>query len=154
MSRSRERAGGLGPLLALEQFHGDEGLPIVLIDLVDGTNVLVIERGRRPRFHLETLQRLRIPGEIAGQEFQRDAASEFQVLRLVNHAHATTADLPQHAIVRNGFASQEFSRLSISRRQVSRSATSRVKYDQRLTPQIGPVMWHLIVKSCNRADFD
>jgi hypothetical protein len=44
--------------LAFEQFHGDKGLPIVLINLVDGANVFVIERRRGPRFHAEALEGL------------------------------------------------------------------------------------------------
>jgi hypothetical protein len=59
----------------------------------------VIERRCGPRFHAETFQGLRILGQIAGQEFQSDAASEFQVLRLVNHAHAAAANLEQTPIV-------------------------------------------------------
>jgi hypothetical protein len=43
--------------LPFEQLHGDEALPRVLADLVNGADVRVIQRGGRTRFAREPLER-------------------------------------------------------------------------------------------------
>ena len=54
---------------------------------------------------VEAAQSLRVRGETIGKEFQGNEAVEFDVFRLIHHAHATASELLQNAIVGNGSAS-------------------------------------------------
>src|SRR6266705_579146 len=54
--------------LALEQFHGDEVLALVLADVVNRADVRVIQSRGRSGFALKTLESQRIPG-IASRNF-------------------------------------------------------------------------------------
>ena len=87
--------------LPLQQFHGDEGSPIGLVNLVDRADVRVVQRGRSLGLPLETAEGLRIVGEFVGKELQGDVATELQVFCLVHHAHAPTADLAEYAVMGN-----------------------------------------------------
>jgi len=108
----REREKGLklhgapgDPVLerrALEEFHDDEGPAAFLADLVDGADIGMVEGGGSLRLTLKTGQSLRVFGDVIGQELEGDKAVEVQVLGLVNHAHATAAELFDDAVVRNG----------------------------------------------------
>jgi hypothetical protein len=62
--------------LTFQQFHGDEGSPIGLVDLVNRADVRVVQRGRGFGFPLEAAEGLRIIGEVVGQELQGDVATE------------------------------------------------------------------------------
>jgi len=87
--------------LPLQQFHGDEGSPIDLIDFVDRADVRVVQRGRSLGFSLETAEGLRIIGEFVGKELQSDVATELKVFSLIHHAHAPAADLAQDTVMGN-----------------------------------------------------
>src|SRR5258708_20162044 len=78
--------------LSLQQFHGDEGSPIGLVNLVDRAYVRMIQRGRSFRFPPESAEGLRVVGEFVGQELQGDVAAELQVFRLIHHTHTPAAD--------------------------------------------------------------
>ena len=54
--------------LSLQQLHNDEGLPLVLFNLVDRADVGVVQRGRGAGFALETLQRLGTVRQLLRQE--------------------------------------------------------------------------------------
>ena len=56
------------------------------------------------RLPLEALQRQVVLGEMLGQELQSDEARELGVLGLVDHAHATGAQLLDDAVVRSSLA--------------------------------------------------
>jgi hypothetical protein len=60
---------------------------------VDRADVRVLERGRGARLALEPLERLRVRGNVLGEELQGDLAPESQVLGAVNDAHAAAAEL-------------------------------------------------------------
>jgi hypothetical protein len=76
--------------------------PFVLGNFVDGANVGVIQGRGRTRFTAETLQGLRILSNIIGQKLEGNEAAKFGVFRLINHAHATTAEFLHNAVVRDG----------------------------------------------------
>ena len=88
--------------LALEQLHGDERPALELPDVVDRADVGMIERRCRARFAAKPLDRLRIPGNVVGKEFQRDVPAEPRVPGLVDHAHPAPAQLFQDAVVGDG----------------------------------------------------
>jgi hypothetical protein len=87
--------------LPLQQFHGDEGTPIGLIDLVDRADVRVVQRGRSLSLALETAEGLRVVGEVVGKELQGDVATELEVFGLVHYTHATAANLAEDAVMGN-----------------------------------------------------
>ena len=98
------RGEAVAQRLAFEQLHGDEGPPVVLVDVVDRADVGVLERGGGARLALQPLEGLRVARQLLGQELQRDASAELQVLGLVDDAHAAAAQLREHAVVRDGLS--------------------------------------------------
>ena len=92
------RKDGLSQGLALEQFHGDEGLPLILVDVIDGTDIRVVQGRGRLGLPLEALQRAAVPRQRFGQKFQGHGALEPGVLGLVNHSHAAAAELPDYLV--------------------------------------------------------
>ncbi len=88
--------------LALQILHGNEGLPALLVDFVDGANVWMVQGGSGLRLALEAAERLRVLGDFVRQEFQSDEAAKFDVLGFIDHAHAATAKLLHDAVVRDG----------------------------------------------------
>jgi hypothetical protein len=90
--------------LPLQQFHGDEGSPIGLVNLMDRADVRVVQRGSSFRFTLETTQGLWIVGQFVGKELQGDVTTQLQVFRLVDHTHPTAPDLAKYAVMRDRLA--------------------------------------------------
>jgi hypothetical protein len=87
--------------LPFQQFHGDEGSPIGLIDFVDGADVRVVQRGRSLGLPPKTAESLGVVGEFVGKELEGDVATELEVLSLVHHAHAPTPDPAEDAVIGN-----------------------------------------------------
>ena len=79
--------------LPLQQFHGDEGSPIGLVDFVDRADVRVVQRGCSLGLALEAAESLCVVGEFVGKELQGDEATKLQVLGFVDHTHSPAADL-------------------------------------------------------------
>ena len=90
--------------LAVEQFHDDEALALMLANLVNGADVGMVERGRGAGFAAETLDRLRVLGNLVGQKLQGDKAAQGDVLGLIDDPHAAAAQLLEDAVVRDGLA--------------------------------------------------
>src|SRR5438128_1194216 len=90
--------------LAFQKLHGDESLPLLLADVVDGADVRVIEGGRGLRLASETGQRLKVSGNFFRQEFEGDETVQARVFGLVDHTHPTAAEFLQDAVVRDGLA--------------------------------------------------
>ena len=85
------------------QFHHDEGLSFVLVDVEDRTDVAVVQRGCRARFGSKPANRLLVLHQIIGEEFERDRAPEAEVVRPIDDAHAAGADLADDPVmVRDG----------------------------------------------------
>ncbi len=85
-----------------QKLHGDEGLGLVTADLVNGADVGMVQGRGGPSLTAKTLERLRVLGEVIGQELQRDIAPELRVFGFVNHSHATAAQLFGNPVVRDG----------------------------------------------------
>ena len=88
----------------LEQLHGDEVLPLVVVDLVDRADSRVIEGGGSAGLALEALERGRVLGHFRGQELERDVPAELRVLGLIDDAHAPAAELGGDPVVGDGLA--------------------------------------------------
>ncbi len=102
--------------LAIEKFHGDEGVAILLADIVNRADVGMVQCGGGLRFTLESRQSLWIAGDILRQKFQRDESLEARVFGLVNDTHASAAELFDDAVVGEG--------LTDCRRRVQHPGTS------------------------------
>jgi hypothetical protein len=64
-------------------------------------DVRVVQRGCRLGFPLESAEGLCVVGEFVRKELQGDMATELEVFCLVNHAHTTTPDLAEDAVMGN-----------------------------------------------------
>src|SRR5260370_39877051 len=96
-------------------------MPSVLADFVNGADVGMVESGSRTRFPAESFKRLRVIGDIFGQELQRHEAAEFSVLSLVNNSHAATAEFLDDAVMRDHLADHWSRILRLGRGQVNES---------------------------------
>ncbi len=92
---------------AFEVLHGDEGLPTLIVNFVDGADVGVVQSRGSLGFALEAGQRLRISGHVVGKEFEGDETAEFQIFGFVDNAHPAPAELLDHAIVRDGLTNHQ-----------------------------------------------
>ena len=72
----------------------------------DSGGVRVVQCRCGPGFPAEPLQRRRIFRERFGHKLQRDETTELGVFGLVDNPHATTADLFDDAVMRNGLANE------------------------------------------------
>ena len=71
--------------------HRDEGLAVLLADVVDSANIRVVQRRRSLRFALETSECLRILSDLFREELERDETMETSVFSLVDDAHSAAA---------------------------------------------------------------
>ena len=86
---------------ALEKLHNDEGVPVLLTDVVNRADVGMIQGRSSLSLALESGERLRIAGNFIGQELESYEAMQPRVLGLVN-AHPATAKPFDSAVVRDG----------------------------------------------------
>src|SRR6201993_5373821 len=86
----------------IEKLHRDERTTVMLANLVDSADVGMVQCGSGPSFAAKALQCVRTLSDIVGKKLERDEASENGIYGLVDHAHTTTADLFNDAVVRDG----------------------------------------------------
>jgi hypothetical protein len=79
---------------------------ILLANVVNGTDIRVVQCRSGLGFALKTGQSLRVTGNFIGQELEGYEAVEAHVLSLVDHTHATAAQLLHNAVVRDGLVDQ------------------------------------------------
>src|SRR5579862_129551 len=91
---------------AVEELHGDEAAAGLFADFVNGADIGMVEGGGGAGFTTETFQSLRILGQVVRKEFECHEAAQFSVFGLVNHAHATAAQLFGNAVVGDGLADE------------------------------------------------
>jgi len=89
---------------AIEKLHDQEGMPILLSDLMNSADIRMIERRSGLRLALKTRQSLRVFDNVVGQKFQGDETMKGNVLSLVNHAHAAAAEFFDDAVMRDRLA--------------------------------------------------
>ena len=88
----------------IQKFHGDERLPVLLANVVNRTDIGVIQCGGGMGFALKTGECLRVTGNVLRQELEGDEPMQPRVLSLVNHTHAATPQPLQDAVMRDGLA--------------------------------------------------
>src|SRR5262249_21254037 len=84
---------------ALDVLHGDVVLPVGLANVVDGSDVGMIERGSEARFLKESRQALGIGGPLRREHLQGDHAAQASIFGAIDGAHPAFADLIENAIV-------------------------------------------------------
>src|SRR5260370_35100611 len=99
--------------MALQQLHGDKRTPFEFSDIVNCAKVWMIQRGCRARFAPESLDSLRVVGNVFGKNLQRHIPAKPRVLGLIKDAHAATAKGGLNGVLRVG--------ASDDRRSVGRS---------------------------------
>ena len=77
-------------------------MAVLLANVIDRADIRMVQRRGRLRLALKTGECLWVARHIFGQELQGDEAAQADVLSLVDHTHATTAEPLQNAIVRDG----------------------------------------------------
>jgi hypothetical protein len=88
----------------VQKLHGDEGLSVLVVDLINRADVGMVQCRRGLSFPLKAGQGLRIFGNLVRQELQGDEAVQLYVLGLVDHTHPAAAKFVDDAIVRNSLA--------------------------------------------------
>ena len=86
---------------AVQVFHDDEGLAVLLVDLVDGADVGMIQGRGGAGFALKSFKGLSIRCNLFGEKLESDEASELDVLSFVDDTHAAAAKFFDDAIVRD-----------------------------------------------------
>ncbi len=89
---------------AIQEFHGDERLPVLLADVVNGADVGVIQRRSSLRLTLKPAKRLRIARHFVRQKLQGDETMQPSVFGLIDNTHSAATELLDDAIVRDGLA--------------------------------------------------
>src|SRR5581483_2591078 len=86
---------------AIEVFHGDECMAILLADVVDSANIGMIQCRSGLRFPLETSQGLGVAGNFVRQKFQSDEAMQTGIFCFVDNAHTAATKLFDDPVVGN-----------------------------------------------------
>ena len=85
--------------LAVYELHRHEVHTVALPDFIDVSDIRMIQSGRGFRLAHKPFHSIAIRCQVRGQNFQRDFAIKFCVLREVHFAHAPRAQLGDNAIV-------------------------------------------------------
>ena len=86
---------------AVKKLHGDERLPVLIVDLIDGADVGMVQGRSGLGLTLKAAQSLLVSGDLIGKEFERHKAIEFDILGLVDDPHPATAEFLEDSIVRD-----------------------------------------------------
>ena len=78
--------------------------PCCVVDFVNGADVGMVQCGSGLGFPLKAAERLRVFGNVVGQELESHETTELNVLGLVHDTHTTAAQLLNNAVVRDGLA--------------------------------------------------
>jgi hypothetical protein len=78
----------------------------VFADFVDSANIWMIQSRSSLRLKIETAQRLRACRELVRKKLHGNEAMELGVLRFINDAHATAAELFPDTVMRDGLAGE------------------------------------------------
>jgi hypothetical protein len=92
----------------------------ILPDGIDRYDMLMVERGRRPRFVVEALQVTRVHRGGERQHLQRHPPAQRELLSFIDNAHAAAADFAEQAEI----AQRECQIESFARGRSERAAES------------------------------
>src|ERR1700746_1260212 len=75
---------------AIQKFHGDECVAVLVVNLVDGTDVWMIQGRSSFGFALKAAKSWRVCGYNVGQELECYKPAELHIFSLVDNTHPTT----------------------------------------------------------------
>ena len=84
----------------------DEGLIVVDSQLMDRTDVRMIQSGGGTGFPVEAFECLLVPGELFGQKLEGHRPTQGGVSGLIDNTHTSTAEFLDDLVVGNGLADQ------------------------------------------------
>src|SRR3984885_11709844 len=123
----------------IEKLHSDEGLSLLVINLVDRADVRMIQCRGSFGFALKTGECLRVFGYVVGQELEGNKATEFNILSFVDHSHTAAAQFFDDAVMRDDPLDHEWARDSgCNIREATRQKSTRTAY--RRTHEANPVI--------------
>ena len=93
------RAQDLLQTAARDVLHGKEVATVLLADGVDLDNVRVVEAGRAPRLAQESLDVVRILGQMLAEDLDGDETVEGLLVRLVDDPHAAATELGNYSVM-------------------------------------------------------
>src|SRR6185437_6431577 len=89
---------------SIQKLHGDERLAVLFVDLVNRTNIGMVQRRSRLRLPLKSGEGLRVSGYFIGQKLEGDKSMQPRVLGLVDNTHPAASELLDNAVVRHDLA--------------------------------------------------
>src|SRR5262249_9408318 len=122
---------------ALQKLHGDESLPLLFADVVDGADVGVIQRRCGPGFALKTRQGLRIKAELGREKLKGYGALQACIHRLVDNTHPPVADFFDDLVMRNRLVNHS-SRATVRAGNVTGEETEWYEQTGLLSTKKGP----------------
>src|SRR5207249_11235708 len=88
--------------LALDELHREEHVPTILPNIVDLSDVGMVERGRGARLSDEPGAGVLVRHQIAGENLQGQIAVEARVVGSIDYRHSAGAWQAREAVVRYG----------------------------------------------------
>jgi hypothetical protein len=85
--------------LAFKVLHDDEGSPILLSDIVDGTDVRMVETGSSLSFATKTRKKVLVGSDVLRKKLQGDKSAETSVFSLENNPHTPATKLLDDSVV-------------------------------------------------------
>src|SRR5271165_6581884 len=79
-------------------------MAVMVFDVVNDADARMVQLRSGASLAHEAVERLAVVGQVVRNKLQRDMAAEHCIFRFVNHAHATTAELPHNVVVGNCLA--------------------------------------------------
>ena len=99
IERHAVRGNQVAERLSVDQLQREDRDAVDVLDRVDRDDVGMVERGGGARLAFEALLAVGIPGQCAGEDFERDLPSELAVRGEVDLAHPAFAQFPFDAVV-------------------------------------------------------
>src|SRR4029078_1139682 len=77
--------------LAFQLLHDDEGMAVMVLDFVDGTNAGVVQQGSGAGLAFKPLHGFAVAGEVVGEKLNGNVAPQSGVFSFVDHTHSAAA---------------------------------------------------------------
>src|ERR1700688_2388107 len=74
-------------------------MPVVVLDAVDGADIGMVQLRSRPSLAREAFQRFGVANQIFRDTLQGHVPAQFQVFRLIDHAHSPAPKLAKDAVM-------------------------------------------------------
>jgi hypothetical protein len=91
---------------AVEELDDHKSAAILFADIVNRTDVGMIQGRRGPSFAAKALQRRGIMSNAIGKKLEGYKPAKADILGFVDHAHASAPEFLDDAVVRDGLANQ------------------------------------------------